>query len=133
MSIADAEAGANLPSPKPIPTMLAERRIRRPDDDFSTTGYRQHMLTLRTLVSVDCTVHVEASARKHGVPDEDMLHALRLRGRAYATDDPDAMMSIGPSITAGPLEVGVVADGEGTAIIHAMKARKKFLRGWWIK
>jgi len=78
-------------------------------------------------------VHVEASARKHGVPDEDMLHALRLRGRAYETDDPDVTMFIGSSITAEPLVVGVVADDEGTAIIHAIKARKKFLRGWWIK
>jgi len=31
------------------------------------------------------------------------------------------------------LEVGVVADDEGTAIIHAMRARKKFLKGWWIE
>ncbi len=42
-------------------------------------------------------------------------------------------MFIGSSITAEPLVVGVVADDEGTAIIHAIKARKKFLRGWWIK
>lgn len=35
------------------------------------------------------TVHVEASARKHDVPDEDMLHALRHHWRAYETDDPD--------------------------------------------
>lgn len=42
-------------------------------------------------------------------------------------------MFIGPSTTTEPLEVGVVADDEGTAIIHAMKAREKFLKGWWIK
>jgi len=42
-------------------------------------------------------------------------------------------MFIGPSTTAEPLEVGVVTDDEGAAIIHAMKTREKFLRGWWIK
>lgn len=78
-------------------------------------------------------MHVEASARKHDVPDEDMMHAIRHHWRAYETDDPDVTMFIGPSTTTEPLEVAVVSDDEGTAIIHAMKARKKFLKGWWIK
>jgi len=38
-------------------------------------------------------------------------------------------MFIGPSTSAEPLEVGVVTDDEGTAVIHAMRARPKFLRG----
>jgi hypothetical protein len=76
-------------------------------------------------------VDIEASARKHGVREEDMLHALRHHRRAYETDDPAVTMFIGPSTTAEPLEVGVVADERGTAIIHAMKARRKFLEGWW--
>lgn len=42
-------------------------------------------------------------------------------------------MFIGPSRTGEPLEVGVVSDEEGTAVIHAMGARAKFLEGWWIK
>lgn len=53
--------------------------------------------------------------------------------RAFETDDPAVTMFIGPSRNAEPLEVGVVSDEEGTAIIHAMKARDKFLEGWWIK
>ena len=76
---------------------------------------------------------IEASARKHGVPDEDMLHALRHHWRAYETDDPAVTLFLGPSTTAEPLEVGVVTDDEGAAIIHAMMAREKFLKGWWIK
>lgn len=48
---------------------------------------------------------IEASARKHGVSDDDMLHALRHRRQAFETDD------------------------DGTAVIHAMQARKKFLKG----
>jgi hypothetical protein len=76
-------------------------------------------------------VDIEASARKHGVLDDDMLHALRHHWRAFETDDPDVHMFIGPSPAGEPLEVGVVTDDEGAAVIHAMPARAKFLRGWW--
>ncbi|MEA2010597.1 MAG: hypothetical protein U9N78_07825 [Actinomycetota bacterium] len=76
---------------------------------------------------------IESSARKHGVPDEDMLHALRYHWRAFETDDPTVAMFIGPSREAEPMEIGVVTDEDGTAIIHAMRARDKFLKGWWIK
>jgi hypothetical protein len=75
-------------------------------------------------------VDVEASARKHGVTDDDMLHAVRNHWRAFETDDPAVIMYIGPATTAEPLEVGVV-DEQGTAVIHAMPARPKFLKGWW--
>jgi hypothetical protein len=40
-------------------------------------------------------------------------------------------MFIGPSTNAQPLEVGVLNDDDGVAIIHAMSARPKFLKGWW--
>ena len=78
-------------------------------------------------------VDIETSARKHGVSDKDMIHALRHHWRAFDTDDPAVTMFIGPSTSAEPLEVGVVTDEEGTAIIHAMAARPKFLKGWWNK
>lgn len=74
---------------------------------------------------------IEASARKHGVSDEDMLHAYRHHWRAFATPDPDVTMFIGPSSDREPLGVGLVADDDGEAIIHAMPARPKFLKGWW--
>jgi hypothetical protein len=40
-------------------------------------------------------------------------------------------MFVGPSTTADPLEIGVVTDDDGTAVIHAMRARPTFLTGWW--
>lgn len=40
-------------------------------------------------------------------------------------------MFIGPSSAGAPLEVGVATDDDGTAVIHAMPARTKFLEGWW--
>ena len=57
---------------------------------------------------------IEASARKHGVSDVDMLHAVRSHWRAFETDDPAVTMYIGPATTAEPLEVGVVDDDQGT-------------------
>ena len=74
---------------------------------------------------------IEASARKHGVADDDMLHALRHHWRAFETEDPDVTMFVGPSSDTQPIEVGVVNDDDGIAIIHAMPARSKFLKGWW--
>jgi hypothetical protein len=60
-------------------------------------------------------VDIEASARKDGVSEDDMLHAIRHHWRAFETDDPDVTMFIGPSMSADPLEVGVVTDDEGVA------------------
>ena len=70
---------------------------------------------------------IEASARKHGVRDEDMLHAYRHHWRAIETDDSNVTMFIGPGLNAHPIEVAVIADTEGEAIIHAMPARAKFM------
>lgn len=47
-------------------------------------------------------VDIEASARKHGVTEDDMLHALRNHWRAFETDDPAVIMYIGPAKTADP-------------------------------
>ncbi len=60
---------------------------------------------------------IEPSARKHGVADEDMLHAFRNHWKAYETDDPDVTMFIGPARSGEPLEVGVVVDEDGAAVI----------------
>ncbi len=60
-----------------------------------------------------------------------MLHALRYHWRAFGTDHDDVTMFIGPSENAQPVEIGVVTDDEGSAVIHAMPARQKFLKGWW--
>jgi hypothetical protein len=72
-------------------------------------------------------VEILDSARKHGVEDYDMLHAFRNHIRAFQTSDPEVTMYLGPSQSGVFLEVGVVSDDEGEAIIHAMQARAKFL------
>jgi hypothetical protein len=37
-------------------------------------------------------VDIEASARKHGVSDDNMLQAIRHDWRGFETDDPDVTM-----------------------------------------
>lgn len=76
---------------------------------------------------------IEPSATKHGIPEDDMLHAVRNHWRAFETDDPAVTLLVGPSLTGAPLEVGIVNDEDGTAVIHAMSARPKFLKGWWTR
>ena len=69
---------------------------------------------------------IVASARKHGISDNDMLHAYRNPIRVFQVDD--LVMLIGGDESGRMLEVGVVA-GEGIEfIIHAMPARENFLR-----
>jgi hypothetical protein len=66
-----------------------------------------------------------ASARRHGVRDDNMLHAYRNPIRVFEVDD--LTMLIGPDESASLLEIGV-AHAEGIDfIVHAMAARPKFL------
>lgn len=66
-----------------------------------------------------------ASARKHGVSDEDMLHAYRNTIRMFDLDD--LTMLVGSDETGRLLEIGI-AYAEGIDfIVHAMPARPRFL------
>ena len=67
-----------------------------------------------------------ASARKHGVSDDDMLHAYRHPTRVLQLDD--LVMLIGPSQTGQLREIGVSRADGIDFIIHAMPARPKFTR-----
>lgn len=67
------------------------------------------------------------SAHRHGVTEPDMLHAWAFAVTAYEFDD-GMVMFIGPGRSGDLLEVGAV-DWHGTvAIVHAMRARPRFLR-----
>ena len=69
---------------------------------------------------------IVASARRHGVQDDDILHAYRHPVRVLQLDD--LIMLIGPSQTGQLLEIGVSRANEIDFIIHAMPARAKFIR-----
>lgn len=68
------------------------------------------------------------SARKHGVADDDMLHALRNYVDLFGLDEGMTMV-IGPAYDGHLLEVGVVDAQDGQVVVHAMQARRRFLRG----
>lgn len=70
---------------------------------------------------------IAESARKHGVSDEDMLHAYAHPLRVFDLDDGFTMI-IGANRAAIVYEVGVVSGVLAPVIVHAMKARAEFLR-----
>ena len=72
---------------------------------------------------------IAESARKHGVEDEDMLHAFRNPVHVFDLDD-GLTLTTGPDRAGSLTEVGFVVAVDGVAVIVlAMRpARPKFLR-----
>jgi hypothetical protein len=70
---------------------------------------------------------IAESARKHGVSDEDILHAYWNPIRVFELDEGFTMV-IGANHAAIVFEIGVVDGIEAPVIVHAMRAREKFLR-----
>ena len=70
---------------------------------------------------------IEDSARKHGVSDETILHAFN---NPILVEDLDERMTmfIGPDHAGNSYEIGVVGTVEGPIVVHAMKARRNYLR-----
>lgn len=82
---------------------------------------------------VTCRVGVAESARKHGIADDDMHHAIRWSLRTVrqpANGYPeDRILFIGPSRTGDLLEVVAIDDDDlddDPCVIHAMPLREKF-------
>jgi len=67
------------------------------------------------------------SAFKHGLAREDILHAYRNQFQSWELGDGFTMV-IGASQSAIILEVGCVERDAAPIIVHAMRAREKFLR-----
>ncbi len=67
------------------------------------------------------------SARKHGIHDDDMLHAFNNPILVDELDD-GFVIFVGADTTGNLLEIGVVDSTDGPIIVHAMPARPKFLR-----
>jgi hypothetical protein len=71
---------------------------------------------------------IAASARRHGVADEDIEHAWRNQLRVVASDDDNVAFIIGSDRTGRLIELVVRDHDDETVIFHAMPARPKFLR-----
>jgi hypothetical protein len=72
-------------------------------------------------------VNIVASARKHGILDSDIYHAVRNASRTIDLDG--YTIIIGPDIHANLLELAVNFDNSQINVFHAMPARPKFLEG----
>lgn len=73
-------------------------------------------------------MEIHPSARKHGIADEDIEHAMR---NAMAIDDLDdeLRLYLGPARDADLLEVvTVLRDDDSELAIHAMRMRAKYQR-----
>jgi len=66
------------------------------------------------------------SARKHGVADDDMLHAYRNPIRVFDFDE--LTMLVGADAAGRLLEIGTACAEGIEFIVYAMPARQKFLR-----
>ncbi len=74
-------------------------------------------------------VEVAVSARKHGIPDADILHAwrnvLRVAEQDYGGES--RVIAVGPARDGALLELVLVPDDAPTRVIHADYARRSFL------
>ena len=70
---------------------------------------------------------IAPSARRHGIPDADMIHAF---DHPIFVDDLDDgfTMLVGADPAANLLEIGVVDASDGPIIVHVMPAGPKYLR-----
>jgi hypothetical protein len=70
---------------------------------------------------------IAASARKHGVSDETSATHTNTQFRVFELDEGFAMI-VGANHAAIIYEIGVVDGVQVPVVVHAMKARDKFLR-----
>lgn len=70
---------------------------------------------------------IAPSALKHGVSEPDILHVYRNPVRVWDLGDGFTMM-IGANAAAIIIEIGYIDGEAAVVIVHAMRAREKFLR-----
>jgi hypothetical protein len=69
-------------------------------------------------------VHIVASARKHGIHDSDINHAVRHALRTFDLDGYTIL--VGPDKHANLLELAVTYEYSTITVFHAMPARPKY-------
>ncbi len=70
---------------------------------------------------------IAISAHKHGIRDDDMIHAFN---HPILVDELEEglTMFVGADLAGNLLEVGIIDSSDGPIIIHARPARPKYLR-----
>ena len=77
-------------------------------------------------------VEILASARRHGISDDDIRHAVENSvAGGHGVDENDLMMLVGPDQSGNILEIGIVVTDDIEYAIHAMRARTQYLE--WLR
>ena len=74
-------------------------------------------------------MEIRDSARKHGIADEDIEHAVRhyIYTAALEAETVDRFLYIGPDTAGNLLEVAVLEPSDGSqTVVHAMKLRRRY-------
>lgn len=74
-------------------------------------------------------LRVLPAARRHGASDADIMHAYQYAlhaGHAPGHPDGEALLVIGPSLSAALLELVVIDAVDGPLVIHAMPLRRAY-------
>ena len=106
--------------PGGVPATTGDGSSRWQQRKLPPTGWQRMLQAVETPLIVD-------SARKHGIADDDVLHAFT-HPMSYEDLDDGFVMIIGPTRSALLLEIGVLDTDHGPVIVHAMTARRKYLR-----
>jgi hypothetical protein len=73
-------------------------------------------------------VEIHPSARRHGIADEDIEHAIK-NAMAIDDQDDDTRLYLGPARNTEPLEIATIVLEDGSElVIHAMKMRQRYQR-----
>lgn len=73
-------------------------------------------------------MEIHPSARRHGIADEDIEHAV-VHAMAIDDQDDDTRLYLGPARNSGLLEVVTIVRRDGPPlVIHAMTMRRKYRR-----
>ena len=73
-------------------------------------------------------MEIHASARRHGIANEDIEHAME-HAMAIEDQDDDTRLYLGPSRSADLLEVVTIVRDDGSELaIHAMRMRANYQR-----
>lgn len=67
------------------------------------------------------------TARRHGLGDDEILHAYHNPIRVWDLGEGFTMV-VGANAAAITLEIGFVQGDTAVVIVHAMRARRKYLR-----
>lgn len=68
------------------------------------------------------------SARKHGISDDDIRHAVDNALVGSTVDEwTEFMMLVGPDESGNLLEIGLVVADDIDYVVHAMRARQQYL------